>query len=303
MKTKNMKVLFVLTSLTLQLSTFSTAVEAKAKGGADGGGGHSVTCKNKKSVTLDFYNAAIKAEGAAHLLDPDKDDLEMIIEQRLNNSSFDESFTDNIKFGSWLEKKITALGPIEGWADGDLKIIQDHNLIYMLPSGCVLEQAAAQEDNGDELEMYQNSRVTNKLSLGQKKILQIHEALYSLIRSNLGTDSRAVRALLEKILLKDLPDDVRDVAIKNFIASINKNANRFVCQARGYTALGVNTFLKRSVQDLSFYGKTMQEAFSKLNDMRKDGIIPCNGFADVWSSSTATCEQVPTIGSNCQSVN
>jgi hypothetical protein len=278
---------------------------AHAQRGSEGvGGGHVVACAGKKAVTLDYYNAVSKSS-ASNVIDPETEDVQSIVEQRLNQAGSNlEFFSKEIKLGEWMRQTIKDMGPIQSWSNAKLKIILDHKLIYELPNSCALEQAAAQEDNGNEIKLYQNSKVVQKLSPGQLKVLQIHEALYSLVRGNLGNDSKPVRALLEKMLLKTLPDSERNTAISNFAASLRKTSERFVCRANIYKKShpASKVFYRSTEQELSFYGKTMNEAFSKMKAVEDQGLfVVCNQIGDSGSSAVATCLEKPVIGLNCQS--
>ncbi len=282
-------------------------------GGVDAGGGHVVSCQGKKSITLDYYNALVKVVDSNQLLNPDQVDPQQVIVQRLNQFSAtreDMELFDGLSLGDWLAKTIQAMGPVNNWADADLKIIQDYNLIYKLPGTCHLEQGAAQEKNGTDIEMYRNSKVIQQLSEGQKKVLQIHEAFYSLVRWQLGTDSRSVRVLLEKLLLKNLPDGDRDKAVKNFIVTTKANAGRYVCQATGYREIyeGSKKFFNKNgvisnneVKELILYGRTAEEAFAKLtNAQATTGYIPCNQIGYGGNSLYGICVVPPTLGENCK---
>mgnify|MGYP000116564801 FL=1 len=173
--------------------------------GSEGiGGGHIVSCKGRPSVTLDYYNALVKIPNQNLLLDPEKESFESTLEKRLNSfqlASEDLELFENLNIGDWLEKTLHSIGEVSDWMSVNLKIIEDFNLIYRLPPNCKLEQAAAQEKNGNDIALYQNSLITNKLSYGQKKVLRVHEVFYTLVRRNLGINSKPVRTLLEKILL------------------------------------------------------------------------------------------------------
>lgn len=125
------------------------------------------------------------------------------------------------------------MGQVEQWQDVDLKLIEDHKLIYHLPKNCKLEQAAAQERNGDEIKMYQNSNAAKKLSLGQKQILRIHEALYILVRESLGDNSQPVRELLSKFLLKEPSEKEQKSALTHFMVIITAIEKKFVCSDVG----------------------------------------------------------------------
>ncbi|MCK6599777.1 MAG: hypothetical protein L6Q37_15530 [Bdellovibrionaceae bacterium] len=151
--------------------------------------------------------------------------------------------------------------------------------------------------------MYQNLSNTNKLSSGQKKILRVHEAFYTLVRRQLGVNSKPVRKFLEKILLKKISNDERDRAIKNFIAEIKLSARKYICQATAYTPLfkGSSKFYKKDTQQLIFYGQTIQEAFHKLLDAQiTTGFIPCNAVGDSGNAITGICLKPLTLGENCK---
>lgn len=150
-----------------------------AKGGETGGGGHVVVCSGMSVVTLDYFNALLKA-GSNKLINPETEDVISIISSRLNEGG-GNIVLDNKRLGDWLFDIITSRGSVASWVDADLKMIEDYNLIYNLPTKCKLLQAAAQEQHGQTVEMYQNSKVVNNVSEGQRKILQIHEALYTLV--------------------------------------------------------------------------------------------------------------------------
>jgi hypothetical protein len=282
-------------------TTTSKQNSSSSKGGVDTGGGHTVSCQNKPTVTLDFYNAAMKAGDSNQLLDVEGADFENILVERLNayeQSQDDRELFSNKRIGDWLKETIQNMGSISEWTAADLKMIDDHKLIYNLPAGCKLEQGAAQERNGNDIEMYQNPVVTKKLSEGQKKVLQVHEALYSLVRWQLGTDSKSVRAVLEKILLKDLSDSTRDRAIANFIAVINSKARQHVCQATGYRPLfdGYSKFYKKDSRLMMFYGRTVEEAFQKMqNSQSTTGYIPCNEVGDGGNVATGVCAKALTL--------
>jgi hypothetical protein len=280
-------------------------------GGVDAGGGHVVSCQGEESVTLDYYNALVKAVNPNKLLNPDQVDLQQVIAKRLNQfaaTQEDRELFDGLPLGDWLTKTIHVMGPVNNWANADLKLIQDYNLIYKLPGTCRLEQGAAQEKMGADIEMYRNEKVIQQLSEGQRKILQIHEAFYSLVRWQLGTDSRPVRALLEKLLLKNLSDTDRDKAIKNFVITTKANASQYVCEATGYLQIfeGSHKFFNKNisnneVKELIFFGRTAEEAFTKLvNAQATTNYIPCNQIGDGGNSLYSICVVSPTLGENCQ---
>lgn len=188
-------------------SVFSNA---EARGGNSGsGGGHTVSCIGQPTVTLDFFNASLASSG--DVINPDQTNVENLIVERLQlvseidveagKNPRDYIAIDRKRITQLLKDLLAKMGAVDSWPDRDLKIIGDHRLIYNLSPNCDLEQAAAQDEDGRDTRFFRNSKVTGKLSLGQKSLLRVHEALYKIYRGYLGIDSKAVRNFLEAFLL------------------------------------------------------------------------------------------------------
>lgn len=287
--------------LTLILLPFT----ASWAGPRDGGGGHVVSCSGKPVVTLDYYNAVIKKKPGSSIINPENEDVLAILVDRLNAASkaLGSEYTVNRhSFGDWLERTVNDFGPLAHWPNADLPLIKDHSLIYTLPSNCKLIQAAAQEINGDTIFLYQNKTVTKNLKAGQNKLLEIHEAIYSYVRQELGDNSRPVRSLLERLLLEELSDQNRNQALKDFVSEISLASKKWICQAQSWPSYNRYIDLDRRPSIKTSFGKTAEKAFENLPNSDGFGIL-CNRVeqldATYRTPGLGICVEKPTIN-NCK---
>ena len=177
-----------------------TATQALAQGGSSGAhGGSAVACKGEQTVTLDYYNATLKAiDGVS----PDLIDIASMSSQEVIDIVLNR-YRDagNTYFVDLLQAALHSVGPIGSWTATSLKEVTDSGAPYMLPPGCVSETAAARQDN--PVRMYGDPSVIQSLSSAQQGILMLHEALYVIAFSHGQTTSSNVRDFLKILLLKD----------------------------------------------------------------------------------------------------
>ena len=102
-------------------------------------------------------------------------------------------------------------GPLN-WGKGQITIVPDAKLFYVIQKNCTYVQLAARDEDG----IYLNQKFENVLKPYQKALLQFHEAIYWIAGINGITTSESVRRLFRFALsLKsDLSPEEYSLAVK-----------------------------------------------------------------------------------------
>jgi hypothetical protein len=264
-------------TLTMASATCLASEAGARMGSHAGNGGHVVTCLNQAPVVLDFYHARLKSIGdiqPPELVDAETTDLVALIKGRMDTREHGNNSRALLPYR--FEKSLAIVGPVEKWIDTPLNMVHDMNLVYPLPPHCELQQAA----NRHEGTQYGDSSVINKLSKGQKKLLEIHEALYLMVQGAGGDDSHAVRTYLRAILQKNITAVKIQTANSAFAEAVTPYAESWQCMATCFVSAAAN-YGGADSHPVSGYGTTLDTAVEDATNRCKEKgprAKVCNSF-------------------------
>jgi hypothetical protein len=216
---------------------FSAHAYAQSEGGHTGNGGGVIFCAGKKPLVLDYYEIPSPREDVIDLENISRDAFIQLIEARIRSASDPMAYLQNqwwidrTKPVPVLDKAISLFlhreGSVDQWKTTQAWPVRDEAIVDSLPSECEFIQGAISRDHTP----YQISAVTKTLSEGQKRVLELHEALftyadyYSTFIYN-GT-SASVRKLVRVFIRKNPTVAELKAALDEF-AQVEKKATKSI---------------------------------------------------------------------------
>ncbi len=298
-----MKKISIILSLLISISCFANE---------KGNGGNTIKCKGLPMLTLDFYHASLPSVGgrAPRLIDVEKEGLFSHIVEIFKK--YDQGEDEKPNLYQWFLKSMQIVPHPNYWIDSELKLTQDQNLIYKLPKGCTLHQAAVRQFGAQ----YGDSSIISQLSTGQLNVLRVHEILYYImIATNPKIyDSSPIRNLLRVLLNIDSTDYEIAVAVKFFKLKLRHNYVNWVCSGKYYLLSKDTNFIFKNrdgrleeLYNFEGFGRNPIEAFNDFSEpMAKDQrennkytyVLPCH-HVKRNENGDAFCSEVATLKNSC----